>query len=234
MIGLNNLALQGYYSGIDALKSIQKSYKFLVTFWDDLTVFNPNKTALMEEIGSMPLIKFWHVLSISIPQYPFGKDNVQYGPIAKTFPVMQDFNGFDVRITFEEDEFGTIAYFINWLQRKIIDRDGMYRSQRDNRIDHLIIETQDDNGLPIQLYWYKNIYFQNVNEVTFDYGSPDSIKYDITFGADYLTFFPIKAAGVRIGTDELITRIQQGLGDFRDTTFGNGQNILKGKNVAAP
>ena len=211
---VNNLALQGYFGGLDNLKTIQKSYKFLVVFWDEINL-SPKKVALTEEIGNMPIIKPWHILNVTTPQYPFGKDNVQYGPLAKTYPVMADFNGFDIRVTFEEDNKGTIAYFINWLQRKILDSDGRYRSQTENRIDHMIIETQDDAGLPIQLYWYQNIYFQNASENTLDYSTVDSVKYDITFGADYMKFFPIKAGLVQWGADELLGQIQRGLSQFR-------------------
>jgi len=183
-VGLNAVDLLSFYD----LKSIQKNYKFFVTIWD-----NALKASQTDpEIGSMPKIAHRHVRNVIIPQYNFSKEVVKYGPIAKSFPIM-DLNGLDVTVGFEEDEYGTIAYFINWLQRKIVRNDGTYRSQLQNRVDNLMVLTEDDNGIPINLFWYKNIYFQNASTASFDYSGNESIKYDITFGADYLQFLPIKA-----------------------------------------
>jgi hypothetical protein len=186
-IGSNALELQGFYSSSELFKTIQKSYKFFVTFWDDDILGN-----ITSEVGTMPLIQHWHVRNITLPQYSFSKEVVRFGPLVKAYPVM-DFNGLDIDVEFEEDENGTIAYFINYLQRKIIRQDGTYRSQKDNRIDNLVVLTEDDFGIPINLFWYKNVFFQNASAPTFDYSSNDSIKYMITFGADYMKFLPIKA-----------------------------------------
>lgn len=192
-VGMNSLALQGYFSSLKSLKTVQKSFRFYVTFWDDL--FSIDKRKLAKEIGTMPSISFWHINSIVLPQYPFGKDVVKYGPMAKSFPVMNDFNGLDITITFEEDEMGTIANFIHWCQNKIIDRKngGVYRSQNENRINHLIVETEDDAGVPIQFWWFKNLYFQNAAPLNLDYASTESVKYEITFGADFMQFYPLKS-----------------------------------------
>jgi hypothetical protein len=96
---------------------------------------------------------------------------------------MQDYNGFDLSVIFEEDSSGTIAYFINWLQRKIMSRDGTYRSQNVNRIDHLVISTEDEMGIPIQGFHYKNIFFQNASDVTLDYSEYSAIQWSVVFCA---------------------------------------------------
>jgi hypothetical protein len=195
-IGINNLELHGFYSNSELFKTIQKNYKFFVTFWDDDQFANRSTVkglAVLDETGSMPIIDHWHVKSISLPQYSFSKEVVKYGPIAKSYPVMNDFNGLDIEVEFEEDEWGTIAYFINYLQRKIIRKDGTYRSQLNNRIDNMVVLTEDDMGVPINIFWYKKLFFQNVTPPTFDYSGNDSIKYTITFGADLVKFLPVKA-----------------------------------------
>jgi hypothetical protein len=69
----NSLLQTAYYSGI--LKSLQLKHRFYVEFWDNPT---PEKLALEAEIGPMPLIMPWHIVSVTIPQYPFGKDVVKY------------------------------------------------------------------------------------------------------------------------------------------------------------
>jgi hypothetical protein len=186
--GLNNLEFLGFYSNLEIFKTVQKNYRFFVTFWNDLGSFSRT-----EYSHNMPDISHYHVQSITIPQYPFSKEVVKYGPIAKTYPVMNDFNGFEIDVEFEEDELGTIAYFINYLQRKIVRKDGTYTSQFDNRIDNMAILTEDDQGLPINMFWYKDIYFLNASSPTFTYSGNDAIRYTITFGSDLMKFLPIKA-----------------------------------------
>ena len=99
-LGINELELAGYYSGIDLLKSIQKSWRFLVSFYDspgayeDLNFTNENGAlvnryaAMMREIGPMPTIKQWHVQNITIPKYKFHAEAQKYGPLTKALPVM--------------------------------------------------------------------------------------------------------------------------------------------------
>jgi len=186
--GVNSLQLKGFYSDLN-LKTIQKSYKFYVSIFDDN---DPRKKELVKEIGAMPPIANWHVKNVTIPQYSFEKVLLNYGPIVKSIPAM-NFEGFDIKIDFEEDEFGTIQYFINWCQSKIIRKDGTYRSQLENRISNLIIETEDDYGVPINIFWYKDVYFLNSSEVSFDYASNESITHSVTFAADIQQVFPLKA-----------------------------------------
>jgi len=201
-LGINQLELAGFYSGIDALKSIQKPWRFLVTFYDSPGAYidpsNPNLAkkynALLQEIGPQPVIKQWHVSNITIPQYKFHAEAQNYGPLTKSFPVM-DKEPLKITVTMDEDEQGTIAYFINWMHRRIIDKNngGVHRSQKLNRITDLIVETEDDSGFPIQIYWFKNIFLSEVNETTFDYSTNENIKYTLGFAADWMRILPIKA-----------------------------------------
>lgn len=200
-VGTNALELKGYYSRNNLIKSIQKNYQFFVTIWD-----NPI-SRLTLEIGPMPLITHWHVKSITVPQYPFNKETIQYGPLAKSFPTMTDFNGLDVVVTFEEDEHGTIARFINWCQSKIVRRDGTFRSQLENRIDNLMVLTEDDTGVPINLFWYRDLFFQNADAPTFDYGGNEAIAYTVTFGADIVQFLPVKSLAASGIKNNIISRI---------------------------
>jgi hypothetical protein len=208
---INSNLIQSYFSGIDFVKSISHSRRFFVEFWDQPT---EEKRVLEAEIGPMPIILPWHVKSVTIPQYPFGKDVIKYGPLAKTFPVMGDFNGFDITILFEEDSQGTIAYFINWLQRKIIDREGggVYRSQSVNRIDYMLIQTEDESGITISNYLYKNVYFQNASDVTYDYSSKEVVVFNVVFGADQLKFLPVKKIPGLITSSSIRDQMKAGLG----------------------
>jgi hypothetical protein len=108
---LNEAELGGYYSGRGYSKSIQLSHKFYVTFIEDPV----RNFRLAPDIGIMPIIKNWHVLNVTVPTYNFKKEIQKYGPMVKSIPVM-DYNGFEIKVTFEEDGLGTISYLINWLQ----------------------------------------------------------------------------------------------------------------------
>jgi len=222
---INQLELAGFYSGLDILKSIQKSYKFLVTFYDAPGFYasspslNNKYNALLQEIGPQPLIKQWHVLNVAIPQYKFHAESQKYGTLIKSFPVM-DSEPLRIDITMEEDAQGTIAYFINWMQRRIIDKEngGVYRSQKLNRITDLIIETEDDAGIPIQIYWFKNIFLSEVSTVTFDYSLNETIKYSLGFAADWMRILPIKA----LATAKLLEQFRGSAGNGAINTFLTG------------
>lgn len=226
-LGINQLELGAYYSGIDALKSIQKSWRFLVTFYDAPGAYkNPlypdleNKyKAMLREIGPQPTIKQWHVKNITLPQYKFHAEAQKYGPLTKTFPIM-DTEPLRVNVTMDEDEQGTIAYFINWMQRRIIDKNngGVHRAQTLNRISDLIVETEDDTGIPIQIYWFKNIFLSEVSETTFDYSSNENITYTLGFAADWMRILPIKA----LAEAKIIESFQQSPG------FGGVNDFLTG------
>ena len=73
-----------------------------------------------------------------------------YGVVPKVFHYLI-LKKHKLKVTFEEDELGTIAYFINWMQRNIIDRDGYYRAQ-ETKIGHFVVEVQDRNGFPVLKY----------------------------------------------------------------------------------
>lgn len=160
-------------------KSIQKSFNFSVTFYDNIRPYLPDG----EQI---PAIEDWHVVNVSIPFYDFKKEVHKIGSFPITFPVL-DFDGFELKIIFEEDDKGTIAKLINWLQRRIITNEGFYVTPN---LSKIIIDViiRNDIGKPIQRYSFKQCYFLKSSEVVFDYSTNDSIKYEIIFGSDYYEF----------------------------------------------
>jgi len=183
-IGIQKLELMSYFKLPSTLfgKSVQRSYSFYATFLD-----NPfNKGGNRKEIGPMPVIRPHHFLRVSMPTYSFTKEALIYGQVPVSFPVLNVDNAKEltVSVELEEDEFGTVEFFISWCQRSIIDKDGYYVAPLKNRIGHLVIEITDPNGLPILYYYYKDLFFLNVTDVSYSYDSNDSIKRNITFGVD--------------------------------------------------
>ena len=196
-LGINSLELQSFFKLPEQFsgKSIQRSYNFYVTFWD-----NPLKRIRGEnlKLGPMPILRSYHVQSVTIPHYKFDRKVMLYGQVPRTFPLL-NFEGFELSMVLEEDELGSIAYFIQWLQRTIINRDGLYNAPLDSKVAFISVEIQDKNGIPVVYYIFHDCYFLNVSDITYDYATNESIKYNLTFGCDrvsteFLKYNPIGLA----------------------------------------
>lgn len=185
-------------------KSIQKSWQFFVTFLD-----NPLSNRRSSDPGPMPIIRAYHVLDVNLPTYMFEKVIMYYGQVPRSFPVLK-FEGFNVDITFEEDELGTIDYFINWCQRCIIDKDGYYRNPGNRKIKALVVEVQDKNGIPVMYYVFHDLYFLNADAVSYSYERNESVKRKITFGVDRMTTYYTKYTGIA-ATQQLVSQAVGGI-----------------------
>jgi len=170
-------------------KTIQKSYRFFVTFFPNY--FLSNKSRMSDRIGTMPVIRAFHVQGISIPQYTFSKETQYYGSVPRSFPVLKH-DGFEVKIDFEEDEKGTIGFFISWLQRLAIEPTHGYYTPPDLvKIPVIGVVTETDFGLPIAAYTLHDAFYLTASGSDFDYTTGTAVKYSITFNVDIInSFFP--------------------------------------------
>jgi len=174
-------------------KTIQRSDKFYVTILPP----NPPIDAINREYyeklntytGPMPDIKNWHVNDVSIPSYDFQKESVfGDGPLPKSFPVLKH-DSFDVKITLEEDSYGTIRDFITWCQRRIIDGNGLYWNQSLNRIPKIMIFLVDETNVEVAAFVFSNCYFVNSEALNLSYGETNQIKYTLTFVSDLVEYY---------------------------------------------
>jgi len=189
--GLTSLELQGFYNGNIALsKSIAPTWKFYVTFLD--ASFNESALKKLQLAGPMPILQHWHILNVEVPNYNFKREIVKYGPIIRSFPVI-DYEGFDFNIDFEEDDHGTIGNFINWNQRRIITQDGLYNAPEYTKIDRIIVEAENMKGDTVAVYTFHNCFFMKANPIMYDYSSSNNVKYQCTFSTDWVdSYFPQK------------------------------------------
>jgi hypothetical protein len=192
-VGLNALELNSFFKLPSLLtgKSIQPAFKFYATFLD-----NPLSTKRSIGPGPMPIIRAYHILNVSIPTYNFKKETMFYGQVPRSFPILEMDGALQVTVTFEEDELGTIAYFVNWLQRSIITEEGYYRAPRLSLIGHLVVEVQDKNGIPVVYHSFNDIFYLATSDVTYDYASNETIKYDITFGVNRMSTWFTKYSAI--------------------------------------
>lgn len=158
-------------------KTIQRTYDYLVRF-DKSGSFSGNHSG-------KPL-EFYHAVSIELPTYEFKKEEYKIGNFIKTFPVL-DHNGFEFSIIFEEDDIGTISTLIEFLQSRIINGDGYYRSNRSTVIDNLWVGVHRSDGVNVYEYVFENVYFLKASTVTYSYNTSEKVEYTITFNADHFT-----------------------------------------------
>lgn len=162
-------------------KSIQRSYDFLVT------IVNDNTNSYLPDGEEMPEIKEWHVRNITPPSYEFKKEIQYHGPYPFSYPVLEN-DGFEVAITFEEDNKGTIAKWIDWMQRRIINKNGKYIPPATNRLTGIfcdVMKYENKKRTIINTFYYSNCYFLRASNPTYDYGTNEAIRREVTLGCDF-------------------------------------------------
>jgi hypothetical protein len=202
----NGAPIAGLPSALTALnplgKSIQKSYRFLTTFLPDLSFLtNQTQKDLYDRIGKMPIVRSFHVVSVSVPFYSFDRNKQQYGPLPRSFAEMKG-DGLEVRFTFEEDDHGTIGNLINWLQRSVIDsKTGNYTPPDAIKIPLILILTENDLGIPVSIHTLHDAFFLNATSLDLDYSKGDSVKFDINFAVDVINcYYPISSAFAKLSS----------------------------------
>lgn len=193
--------------GFDDKKSIQKNFKFIVDFdlkdsnGKTLTIKDSNNSGEVALI-SAPNIKPWHILKCSFPiSYGWESENFKIGPYSYSYPKLNH-TGFDIDMTMEEDESGTIAFFAHFLQTMMIGdkgSNGNYIAQTKNRIPAITINIFDDYGKKFMTVVYKKAYFQKCDLLSLDYDAADSIKYSFSFHSDFMEIDYNKQNRAQIG-----------------------------------
>jgi len=206
-IGINGLELQRYFRQPENAfgKSIQRNWQFYGLF-----IFNPLQgVAVGRGLEFPPIIQSFHILDVTVPTYQFQKEVMMYGQVPRSFPVL-DFKGFNFDVTLEEDEQGTVEYFINWNQRNIIDSSGYYNAPEKMKMRAFVLEIQDKMGIPVVYYTFHDIYFLQATAANYAYSNNESIKRTITFGCDVMsTIFTKQNVVARVGG--VITGIANGI-----------------------
>jgi hypothetical protein len=240
-IGLNSLELLKYFRLPESAfgKSIQRSWQFYGFF-----IYNPlsTKSSVAAQFGNTfgvstlmkslnkdfpPIIQPYHIIDVNIPTYKFKRMNQMYGQVPRSFPLLE-FEGFNFSITLEEDERGTVEYFINWLQRRIISSEGYYNAPELAKIPAFVLEVQDKTGVPVVYYMFHDIYYLEAGDVQYSYTSNESIRRSITFGCDRLntTFIKQNAVATAIGLAQATGGISKLQNEF-DEKLNRVKKIIK-------
>jgi len=169
-IGLNKLETQKFFT----MKSILPNFRFYVTIID---IPNQNKPIL-------PIIQNYHVVSVNLPDYDFKKVTQRYGSLAKSFPIL-DYDGLELTMVLEEDEFGTIGSLVHELKQRILNKNGLYVAPGLNTIDRIIVTVENDRELPVAIYTFKNTFFLKADQTEYNHSGNEAVKYTLTLNADY-------------------------------------------------
>lgn len=238
--GLNGLELLRWFRQPETAfgKSIQRDWQFWGFFlynpFSDFKFEGVTQTLKYVNKDFPPIIQPFHILGVTIPTYSFEKKIMWYGTVPRTFPVF-NFEGFDLAVQLEEDERGSVEYFINWNQRNMIDKDGYYTPPAQMKIKGFVLEVQDKSGLPVVYYIFHDMYFLGADDASYSYGSNDSIKRTVTFGVDRMsTIFTkqnaIATAGLAASslidnlTDRVSDRVSNRTSDIRSNISSNRVN----------
>jgi len=164
-------------------KSIANSQQFSVTMSFDSK--GVPRSQLMSKYYN--LIQPHHVVGVDIPLNKFERVSTNTGMMEYSFPVLTAQQGMDIKITFEEDNRGTIAGFIQALQLMVF-RNGANVSPYNSILGDIYIVLYDTQLEPISQYIYKDVFFLGGTTSSLSYSNSQAVMYDITFGTSYMQF----------------------------------------------
>jgi len=176
-VGVFSLGLMDFY----AHKSVLPSWKFMVEFVPSITLKDLN---VRRYLGAM---RYHHVIDVSLPLYKFRTEKTMYGPIPKTFPVI-DHEGFNVKITFEDDRKGNVLAMVHALQRTIVKESGVYKRLPEVIVGDIIIHLFNHFGTEVGHWIANKVYYLGADDLTLSYGRDDTMKFGVNFGCDTIRF----------------------------------------------
>lgn len=196
-IGLFGAGMTNFYAN----KSVLPSWKFVVYVTTDNDVSTKVKTKDGDKnVGGIvsyaidPKVKlafsrmrYHHVVDVSIPLYKFKREIVKYGPVAKSFPMLEH-EGFEIKVTYEDDRNGDVLGLIHTLQKTVVREDGYYKKLNENKVGDINIHLYNHFGINVCQWIGKNAYYAGADDVSLSYGNDDTLKYGITFACDTITF----------------------------------------------
>jgi len=200
-------------------KTIQKGYRFVTMVLPNDMYFkrlfgkikaDRNSTyasgggkvlALADTIDLAPfesLMNGWYVKNATLPSYKVGKESQSFGVLPKTYPVfgMNDGDAIEpIVIDFEEDEWGTIEWFINWAYTTIINKNGTHVPPNLTKMFNIVVMRLNDDAFPTDVYVYRNCYYMGTGgDLRVSYDDTGATTRTIKFGTDRISYFNPKYA----------------------------------------
>lgn len=176
----------------DSSRSIQRAYNFTVLFpvnYNDGPDLKGRLSVISDSAGFPDFnpgdyLNEFHVKKVNLSQFKFKREMQSLGIFQKTYPVL-DHKGLELEIEFEEDALGTVGFFIQWLQARIIDEQGVYTSLSEIYIDPITVNITDERSDLVATYSFRNCYFLDASKGEYDYRNNKTVTYSIIFGTDF-------------------------------------------------
>lgn len=171
-------------------KSIAHSYNFGVTLnfdrYDNYVYqFYPELADNLSKY--LELIKEHYVSSVDFPVNTFQRDTINVGTMQYSIPVLAQEQSLDIKITYVDDNRGTIAGFIGLLGTTII-QNGAHVPPFFTMLGDIHVSMYNEQGVIYGTYTAHDVFFLGGSGVNISYDSNDAISYDITFGTNYISY----------------------------------------------
>ena len=131
-------------------------------------------------------IKEYNIDNITLPSYTFKKEIQKMGPFTKVFPVFEN-EGVQLTLLLKEDEEHNVGKFITYLQKRIINEDGLYVNPSVSLINSIDVTILNNVGEKIVTYHFKECFYLSNTEPNYDYSNNGYISTALTMGANYYT-----------------------------------------------
>jgi len=172
-------------------KSIAHSYNFGVTLnFDRWATYS---TRLYESVEHQYIkyyisrIKEYHIVSVDFPINTFNRSSVNIGTLQYSYPVLASEQALDIKLTFSEDNRGTIVGFIAALANTVMSK-GAHVPPGYSILGDIIVSLYDDQGQIYGKYVAHDVFFLGGTGLNNGYDSNDAIQYDITFGTNFISY----------------------------------------------
>ncbi len=168
-----------------AFKTVQVPYNFIVEFELSNTdiessLYEKGPLEIFHNYGNNFPIKPWHVKSVNIPGITAKSEQQKIGQFTINHPMLE-FETTVLKITFEEDELGTIAKFAYWLARRRMNTEGLYYDLSQSSIGTIVVKVFNPRLHTCIAYRFYDCCFMSSTGLDLTYESIEPTSYEIEF-----------------------------------------------------
>ena len=183
------MAIDGLINQFFQEKTVQKAYNFVVSFnvgSDGLAnLFVESPLGIFNQHGDNFPIKPWHVKSVSLPSFGTKFEEQKVGQFTIRHPMLELDNPL-LKISFEEDDMGTIQKFIYWLLKRRMDENGFYYPLEDSKINSIKVELYDPDFVFKTIYTFYDCCLATTTGLELSYAATEATAYDLEFSFQYM------------------------------------------------
>jgi len=132
-----------------------------------------------------------HIVDITIPQYKTKTITTMFGPVPRQFPVIDNDNGFQIPIVFEDDRTGNILRWINEMQGRIVNQNGYHKVPRRTKLGNIVVTLRNYEDREVCQWKFPEVFYISASDVQLSYSANESSRYTVTFGSEIMEYIPI-------------------------------------------